>query len=63
MTPLSYGSLVRAFRGPLITAFATASLLIVLQVLAADGMAGLFGGTILTLPFLFDLFRLFDFKL
>ncbi len=125
LTPLSYGSVVRTFRGPLITAFATANLLIVLPVLAADGkklvaqmdaqdsetieqeesaidilipaafpfpnlglimslmfvlfggwfvgsglsvadyptlagagLAGLFGGTVLTLPFLFDLFRL-----
>ena len=37
LTPLTYGSVVRAFRGPLITAFATANLLIVLPVLAADG--------------------------
>jgi len=37
LTPLSYGSVLRAFRGPLITAFATANLLIVLPVLAADG--------------------------
>jgi hypothetical protein len=37
LTPLSYGSVVCAFRGPLITAFTTASLLIVLPVLAADG--------------------------
>ncbi len=125
LTPLSYGSVLRAFRGPLITAFATANLLIVLPVLAADakrlmaesdgpayepseqeesaidilipaafpfpnlglimslmfvlfggwfvgasispayyatlagaGLAGLFGGTILTLPFLFDMFQL-----
>ncbi len=125
LTPLGYGSVLRAFRGPLITAFATANLLIVLPVLAADakrlvtetdgqedgaieqeesaidilipaafpfpnlglimslmfvlfggwfvgssispayyptlagaGLAGLFGGTILTLPFLFDMFQL-----
>lgn len=125
LTPLTYTSVVRAFRGPLITAFATANLLIVLPVLAADGkrliaetdgpddedkaqeesaidilipaafpfpnlgllmslmfvlfggwfvgasispahypalaaagLAGLFGGTILTLPFLFDMFQL-----
>lgn len=125
LTPLSYRSVLSAFRGPLITAFATANLLIVLPVLAADGkklvaaadgqdgeageqeesavdilipaafpfpnlgllmslmfvlfgawfvgstlspadypalagagLAGLFGGTILTLPFLFDMFRL-----
>jgi Na+/H+-dicarboxylate symporter len=37
LTPLTYASVVRAFRGPLITAFATANLLIVLPVLAADG--------------------------
>jgi Na+/H+-dicarboxylate symporter len=36
LTPLSYTSVVRAFRGPLITAFATANVLIVLPVLAAD---------------------------
>ena len=60
LTPLSYRSVLSAFRGPLITAFATANLLIVLPVLAADGKKlvagadGLFGGTILTLPFLFD---------
>jgi Na+/H+-dicarboxylate symporter/ABC-type amino acid transport substrate-binding protein len=125
LTPLDYRGVLRAFRGPLVTAFATANLLIVLPVLAADGkrliaetdgpgaepseqeesaidilipaafpfpnlglimslmfvlfggwfvgsslspadyptlagagLAGLFGGTILTLPFLFDLFRL-----
>jgi Na+/H+-dicarboxylate symporter/ABC-type amino acid transport substrate-binding protein len=125
LTPLGYRSVLSTFRGPLITAFATANLLIVLPVLAADGkrlvarangsgdeaveqeesavdilipaafpfpnlglimslmfvlfgawfvgsnlapadypalagagLAGLFGGTILTLPFLFDLFRL-----
>ena len=125
LTPLSYGSVLRAFRGPLVTAFATANLLIVLPVMAADakrlvteaegqdsaaieqeesvvdilipaafpfpnlgllfslmfvlfggwfvgsslspadyptlagaGVAALFGGTVLTLPFLFDLFRL-----
>jgi Na+/H+-dicarboxylate symporter len=37
LTPLRYGDVLRAFRGPLVTAFATASLLIVLPVLAADG--------------------------
>lgn len=37
LTPLRHGSILRAFKGPLITAFATASLLIVLAVLAADG--------------------------
>jgi len=125
LTPLTYASVINAFRGPLITAFATANLLIVLPVLAADGkrlvaetdgqgseaseqeesaidilipaafpfpnlglimslmfvlfggwfvgssiapayfptlagagLAGLFGGTILTLPFLFDMFQL-----
>jgi Na+/H+-dicarboxylate symporter len=36
LTPLSYGSVLRAFRGPLVTAFATANLLIVLPVMAAD---------------------------
>jgi len=36
LTPLRYGSVIRAFRGPLITAFATANVLIVLPVLAAD---------------------------
>jgi len=37
LTPLRHGEVLRAFKGPLITAFATASLLIVLPVLAADG--------------------------
>ena len=37
LTPLRYGDVLSAFRGPLVTAFATASLLIVLPVLAADG--------------------------
>ncbi|MCG6942616.1 MAG: cation:dicarboxylase symporter family transporter [Thiohalocapsa sp.] len=37
LTPLRYWDVLRAFRGPLVTAFATASLLIVLPVLAADG--------------------------
>jgi Na+/H+-dicarboxylate symporter/ABC-type amino acid transport substrate-binding protein len=37
LTPLRYGDVLRAFRGPLVTAFATANLLIVLPVLAADG--------------------------
>jgi hypothetical protein len=36
LTPLSHGSMLRAFRGPLVTAFATANLLIVLPVMAAD---------------------------
>jgi Na+/H+-dicarboxylate symporter len=125
LTPLSYGAILQAFRGPLVTAFATGSVLIVLPVLAADskellarttpvsgeatraaassvdilipaaypfpslgnllalvfvlfggwyvgsevsvadyptlsiaGLASLFGGTVLALPFLFDLLRL-----
>lgn len=125
LTPLDRASVLSTFRGPLVTAFATANLLIVLPLLAADGkrlvakteaqdgeqkeqeesaidilipaafpfpnlglimslmfvlfggwfvgsslspadyptlagagLAGLFGGTILTLPFLFDMFRL-----
>jgi Na+/H+-dicarboxylate symporter len=37
LTPLRFWDVLRAFRGPLVTAFATASLLIVLPVLAADG--------------------------
>jgi len=37
LTPLRYHDVMRAFRGPLVTAFATANLLIVLPVLAADG--------------------------
>ena len=37
LTPLSYGAILHAFRGPLVTAFATGSVLIVLPVLAADG--------------------------
>jgi Na+/H+-dicarboxylate symporter/ABC-type amino acid transport substrate-binding protein len=37
VTPLRYGAILRTFRLPLITAFATANLLIVLPVLAADG--------------------------
>jgi hypothetical protein len=37
LTPLRYWDVLRAFRGPLVTAFATANLLIVLPVLAADG--------------------------
>ena len=36
LTPLSYGSVLRTFRGPLLTAFATGNVLIVLPVLAAD---------------------------
>lgn len=125
LTPLRYGAILRTFRGPLLTAFATGNLLIVLPVLAADskkligraygsdaeptgqeessvdilipaaypfptlgsllalmfvlfggwyvgsavaptdyptllaaGLASLFGGTVLALPFLFDLLRL-----
>ena len=37
LTPIRHRDVLRAFRGPLVTAFATASLLIVLPVLAADG--------------------------
>jgi Na+/H+-dicarboxylate symporter/ABC-type amino acid transport substrate-binding protein len=37
LTPLRCGDVLNAFRGPLVTAFATASLLIVLPALAADG--------------------------
>ena len=125
VTPLRYGPVMRTFRGPLITAFATGSLLIVLPLLVADskkllarkgayfsepteqegicvtlliptaypfptlgtvlallfvlfggwyigsavsiaeyptlvvaGLASLFGGAVLALPFLFDLLRL-----
>jgi Na+/H+-dicarboxylate symporter len=125
LTPLSYGAVVGAFRAPLITAFATGNLLLVLPTLAANskelflqthalsgparereessvdilipaafpfptlgtilslmfvlfggwyvgstisiaqyptlasvGLATLFGGTVLALPFLFDLLRL-----
>lgn len=125
LTPLSYREILRTFRGPLVTAFATGSVLIVLPVLASDsrrlieeadrhpeqpegqaessvdilvsaaypfpslggllalwfvlfggwyigsmvpaeqyptlaiaGIASLFGGTVLALPFLFDLLRL-----
>jgi Na+/H+-dicarboxylate symporter/ABC-type amino acid transport substrate-binding protein len=125
VTPLGYGTVLRAFRGPLITAFATGNVLIVLPLLAAEskellakanvssrqpgetgessvdilipasfpfpslglilallfvpfggwyvgsklamgaypilmgaGIASLFGGTVLALPFLFDLLRL-----
>jgi len=125
LTPLNYREIMRTFRGPLITAFATGNVLIVLPVLAADsirlieesdgertqsgeraessvdilipaaypfpslggllalwfvlfggwymgstvppqqyptlavaGIASLFGGTVLALPFLFDLLRL-----
>lgn len=36
LTPLRYGAILRIFRGPLVTAFATGSVLIVLPVLAAD---------------------------
>lgn len=125
LTPLKYGDILRAFRGPLITAFATGKVLIVLPLLVADskkligqsdeysdqpsktegsavdilipaafpfptlgailalmfvlfggwfvgsavevaqypvlsvaGLASLFGGTVLALPFLFDMLRL-----
>jgi ABC-type amino acid transport substrate-binding protein len=124
LTPLRAGAVLRTFRGPLVTAFATGNLLIVLPILAADsktllgetsrsgepteqeessvdilipaafpfptlgailglmfvlfggwyvgtavpvtqyptlvgaGLATLFGGTVLALPFLFDLLRL-----
>ena len=36
LTPLEFGAILRAFRGPLITAFATGNVLIVLPILAAD---------------------------
>lgn len=36
LTPLSYREILRTFRGPLVTAFATGSVLIVLPVLASD---------------------------
>jgi Na+/H+-dicarboxylate symporter len=36
LTPLKFGAILRAFRGPLITAFATGNVLIVLPILAAD---------------------------
>ena len=36
VTPLRYGEILRAFRGPLVTAFATGNILIVLPLLAAD---------------------------
>ena len=36
LTPLKFGAVLRAFRAPLITAFATGSVLIVLPILAAD---------------------------
>jgi Na+/H+-dicarboxylate symporter/ABC-type amino acid transport substrate-binding protein len=36
LTPLKFGAVLRAFRGPLITAFATGNVLIVLPLLAAD---------------------------
>jgi len=36
VTPLRYGEILRAFRGPLITGFATGSILIILPLLAAD---------------------------
>ncbi len=39
VTPLGYGEVVRAFRTPLITAFATGNLLIVLPILAAQSKA------------------------
>jgi Na+/H+-dicarboxylate symporter/ABC-type amino acid transport substrate-binding protein len=37
LTPLSYGAVIGAFRAPLITAFATGNLLLVLPMLAANG--------------------------
>lgn len=37
LTPLRYGDVLGAFRGPLVTAFAAGNLLIVLPVLAAEG--------------------------
>lgn len=48
LTPLKYGAVLRAFRGPLITAFATGNVLIVLPILAVDskellGRAGEYG--------------------
>ncbi|HEX5398686.1 MAG TPA: cation:dicarboxylase symporter family transporter, partial [Verrucomicrobiae bacterium] len=125
LTPLRYGAILRTFRAPLVTAFATGNVLIVLPMLAAEsrrllsetdsregkpeehawssvdvlipasfpfptlgavlallfvlfggwfvgspvplsqyptlaglGLASLFGGTVLSLPFLFDLLRL-----
>src|SRR5258705_971308 len=36
LTPLKFGAILRACRGPLITAFATGNVLIVLPILAAD---------------------------
>jgi ABC-type amino acid transport substrate-binding protein len=36
VTPLRYGEILRAFRGPLVTAFATGNILVVLPLLAAD---------------------------
>jgi len=39
LTPLTVGSVLRKFHGPLITAFATGNVLIVLPILAADGKA------------------------
>ena len=36
LTPLEFGAILRAFRGPLITAFATGNVLIVLPLLATD---------------------------
>jgi Na+/H+-dicarboxylate symporter/ABC-type amino acid transport substrate-binding protein len=36
VTPLRYGDILRAFRGPVITAFATGNVLIVLPILAED---------------------------
>jgi Na+/H+-dicarboxylate symporter len=36
LTPLKFGAILLAFRGPLITAFATGNVLIVLPLLAAD---------------------------
>lgn len=36
VTPLRYGEILRAFRGPLVTGFATGNILIILPLLAAD---------------------------
>ena len=36
-TPLRHGDIIRTFRGPLIAAFATGNVLIILPILAADG--------------------------
>jgi Na+/H+-dicarboxylate symporter len=39
LTPLRFGAILRAFRGPLVTAFATGNVLIVLPILAAESKA------------------------